>query len=768
MLCHQCGSPVEDDAQKCPNCGVGLRRARRKTKTSAEGLRRMTMELKALDVQGLYFPPGEVIAERFKLEERIGEGSFGQVYRAEDTLIETDVAIKLFATDVLRTPIDEERFLKATRAARALTQRNVVRLHDSGVHKGHPWVSMQHLEGLSLDKVLKMRGERGQRFELDELEPIVQQITLALQHIGRDYPHGNLKPQNIILMPDLLKVTDTYVLAALAPEVFAGRADESPFVAPELRSASVVPDARVDVYSVGALIKAMVFGQEHTPGSYQGESPLEAVDALVRRAMAFDRSERYASVEALSEDFSTIVDTGLRLANAGVVSEAPAAPPAPPAPPVAPPGAPGADPLAQETAMDIGEPLEDDIATVEVKRSSQKPELIDMLPTNEVDRDAHPTSAKAPVAPAPPVAPPAEPEAPLADDAPELEERPPVVPTQVAAAPKAKTTPAKRESKSPAGLIAAVVLVVVLIAVFALNRGGEDDAAEAPEPVAQANEVSEEPQEEVASSPEADAGADVDEAALQAEREAFGALLAQAEPQTEKAVSDATQAAQTRAEELAEEARAAEAAATEAAPAAVAQADSSASSASAGNGSSASQPAQTGGATRPTQQAPRPAANATDCPPGMLLVRANAGNFCVDAYEYPGRGRTPKNRVTWFEARRLCAQDNKRLCTMSEWRSACGGAAFPYGNSYDADRCNTADEDGFERSLAAAGSFAQCRSRSGAFDMTGNVFEWVEEQRVAGGGYDSESDVASCRYSSPKAPGSGEANIGFRCCASPE
>ncbi|RDV39180.1 hypothetical protein DV096_00990 [Bradymonadaceae bacterium TMQ3] len=762
MLCHQCGSPVEDDAQKCPNCGVGLRRARRKTKTSAEGLRRMTMELKALDVQGLYFPPGEVIADRFKLEERIGEGSFGQVYRAEDTLIETDVAIKLFTTDVLRTPIDEERFLKATRAARALTQRNVVRLHDSGVHKGHPWVSMQHLEGLSLDKVLKMRSEREQHFDLDELEPIVQQITLALQHIGRDYPHGNLKPQNIILMPDLLKVTDSYVLAALAPEVFAGRADESPFVAPELHSASVTPDARVDVYSVGALINAMVFGPEHSAGSYRGDSQLEAVDALVRRAMAFDRQDRYASVEALSEDFSTIVDTGLRLANAGMVSEAPAAPPAPPAPP----GAPGADPLAVETPMDIGEPLEEDIATVEVKRSNQKPELIDMLPTNEVDRDAHSAAPKAPSAPAPPAAPPAAPEAPMASDEPEVDVRPAVVPTQVAAAPKAKAKPAKSESKSQAGLIAALVLVVVLVAVFALTRGDKQDNTATPEPVAQAEEVTEEPEQALASAPEenADAGDDGDEAA----RQAFASLLAQAEPRAGKAISDATVAAQTRAEELAEEARQAEAeAVAETQASAQAQAGASTPSAGAGNGGSARQPSQTGGASRPTQQASRPAANATNCPAGMLLVRANAGNFCVDAYEYPGRGRTPKSRVTWFEARRLCAQDNKRLCAMTEWRSACGGAAFPYGNSYDADRCNTADEDGFERSLAAAGSFAQCRSRSGAYDMTGNVFEWVEEQRVAGGGYDSESDVASCRYSSSKAPGSGGANIGFRCCATP-
>jgi eukaryotic-like serine/threonine-protein kinase len=112
----------------------------------------------------------------------------------------------------------------------------------------------------------------------------------------------------------------------------------------------------------------------------------------------------------------------------------------------------------------------------------------------------------------------------------------------------------------------------------------------------------------------------------------------------------------------------------------------------------------------------------------------------------------------------MCAEQGKRLCSLSEWRQACG-SAYPYGSRFDADRCNTADEDGFERSIARAGSFPRCRSRSGAYDMSGNVHEWVEEQRVAGGGYDSDEDLASCRYSSPKAPGSGDANIGFRCCA---
>ncbi|RAL23640.1 hypothetical protein DL240_05630 [Lujinxingia litoralis] len=730
----------------------------------------MTMELKALDLKGLYFPPGELIAERFKLSERIGEGTFGQVYRAEDTLIESEVAIKLFAREVLRTPLDEERFLKATRAARTLTQRNVVRLHDSGVHKGHPWVSMQHLEGLNLQKVLKMRQERGQRFELEELEPIVAQITLALQHVGRDYPHGNLKPENILFLPDLLKITDTYVLAALAPEVVAERAHQSPFMAPELRSAAGAPDARADVYSVGALLKEMVFGPDHAPGSYRGDSQLEAVDALIQRAMATVPDERYPSVEALGEDFATVVDTGQRLVSDG---NGAAPTPMPPAPPMA-PAAPSAELLEEETPLDIGEPPEDDIATVEVKRSGQKPELIDMLPTNEVDRATHAappvtstssgtasSGATGPSAPPPP------------SQVPARKERSPGVAGKVAATPASAARGAaqkKTGGKVPVAALVALIFIALIVALVAMQRDDKPAANQASISAAEAVSPGEPKPEELANAssvtPDSGASDEVAEAA-QARREAMASLVASAGPQLYKAVDDASQAAATRGEELAEETRQAELVAAQQ------QAETSAPQPEQGGSSStsptgrASERTASGAASRPTEEAARPVARGTNCPSGMVLVRANAGNFCVDAYEYPGRGRTPKTRVTWFEARRLCAQDTKRLCTISEWRSTCGGSAYPYGNSFDADRCNTADEDGFERNVSAAGSFAQCRSRSGAFDMTGNVHEWVEEQRVAGGGFDSSEDVASCRYSSPKAPGSGASNIGFRCCANP-
>ena len=107
-------------------------------------------------------------------------------------------------------------------------------------------------------------------------------------------------------------------------------------------------------------------------------------------------------------------------------------------------------------------------------------------------------------------------------------------------------------------------------------------------------------------------------------------------------------------------------------------------------------------------------------------------------------------------------QQDKRLCTLQEWRSSCGPRA-----GFDPDRCNTVDADGFGRDVAPTGSFPQCRSNVGTYDMIGNVHEWVQEQQVAGGDFDSDESTASCNYSSAMRPGQGYGNVGFRCCADP-
>lgn len=127
--------------------------------------------------------------------------------------------------------------------------------------------------------------------------------------------------------------------------------------------------------------------------------------------------------------------------------------------------------------------------------------------------------------------------------------------------------------------------------------------------------------------------------------------------------------------------------------------------------------------------------------------------FCMDKYEYPNKvGEMPRVLVTWEEASKLCKQENKRLCSESEFNFACEGEEmlpYSYGFERDANKCNvdkpykepgdfaprnfsTCERDkackaGFDRldARGAIGERAECVSPFGVFDLNGNVNELV-------------------------------------------
>ncbi|MFP4599680.1 MAG: protein kinase domain-containing protein [Persicimonas sp.] len=707
-----------------------------------------------------FFPPGEVLSDRFELGELVGKGPFGEVFRAEDNLIDADVAVKIFDPALIEDPRDQEQFLRVTRTARTMTQNNVVRIHDSGVHKDHAWVSMQALDGLSLQKVIEMRRAKGENFTLEELEPIVGQITLALGHIHREFPHGDLKPRNVIFLPELIKVTDHYLFAGIDSQIFCERLSDSSFLAPELHTPSDTVDARCDVYSLGAIIGEMVFGADYTPGAHDvGSAQLAAVDALCRRATAFDPAERYPSVEALSEDFATLVDTG-RLLNVGgrtgsnrAMSD-PVGLSEPSVPPPAPSGPASSDPLLEETPQDIAEPLEDDVATREYKRGKGgegKAELGDLLETNEVRRDELP--------------PPPAPSADGSSDKTASKNKREATATAVAPTP-AQTSSASNKSDDegglPVGLIVGGLLVAAALAGVFIFSKGQDPR----EPV----EIGDRSEARAAAQEEASEQDGPDAKELAAAQQRAGKALLAARGQAVGA---------TEAEEEADAGRDAGDGGADASDGADAgdeegvadnESDDGARAPSKkkkASGAAASRSAASRSASKSAKKKEPAKSQGTHCKSGMVLVKSKKGNFCIDVYEYPARGSKPTTNVSWFKAEQTCKSKGKRLCRITEWRRACG-TKYPYGRSWDPDKCNTVDEDEFERELAAAGSRKSCRSWTGTYDMTGNAHEWVAEQRIVGGGYDSTEDTATCSYSSAKAPGSSAPNIGFRCCADAE
>jgi hypothetical protein len=128
----------------------------------------------------------------------------------------------------------------------------------------------------------------------------------------------------------------------------------------------------------------------------------------------------------------------------------------------------------------------------------------------------------------------------------------------------------------------------------------------------------------------------------------------------------------------------------------------------------------------------------------------------------------PSAFITFFQAKRACENSGKRLCTAAEWYAACtgpGDLAFPYGAQYQAGTCNTETS-----AIADCGVSGGCVSGYGAFDMSGNLFEWVlddgsppAQQPIVGGAYNSGvSSSCATQYTVSSVTHSGAR--GWRCC----
>jgi formylglycine-generating enzyme required for sulfatase activity len=174
------------------------------------------------------------------------------------------------------------------------------------------------------------------------------------------------------------------------------------------------------------------------------------------------------------------------------------------------------------------------------------------------------------------------------------------------------------------------------------------------------------------------------------------------------------------------------------------------------------------------------------------LGRTTHKHFCIDRFEYPNvAGAKPTVMKDWYEAKSTCESEGKRLCGDTEWTLACEGQErlpYPYGYNRDADACNIdkphldVDEhamaDASKRDAEVArldqrspsGSHEACVSPFGAYDMTGNVDEWVINEGgkpyksgLKGGYWGPVRD--RCR---PMTTAHNELfefyQIGFRCC----
>jgi serine/threonine-protein kinase len=139
---------------------------------------------------------GQIIADLYRLEEQLGRGAMGRIWRAKHLRLESKVAIKFLDPAVSDHPEAFNRFLREAQSAAAVRSAHVVQIFDCGIDAGVPYISMELLEGESLDKRLSARGALSAS-ELKEIFSGVAQAVDTAHEFG--VIHRDLKPGNIFI-----------------------------------------------------------------------------------------------------------------------------------------------------------------------------------------------------------------------------------------------------------------------------------------------------------------------------------------------------------------------------------------------------------------------------------------------------------------------------------------------------------------------------------------------------------------------------------------
>ena len=208
-------------------------------------------------------------AGRYEILGELGRGAMGVVYRAKDPLIGRIVAVKTIRLSEEGTGMSHaqlvERFQTEARAAGLLTHPNIVVIYDVGEADGVYYITMELLNGKSLQSAL----DSGEKFTLPRLLHIAEQVCSALQFAhDHNVVHRDIKPANIMLTPDdLVKITDfgTARILQCGAAQQTSTAGTPGYMSPEQIKGKVV-DGRADIFSVGVMLYEMTTGQKPFQG----------------------------------------------------------------------------------------------------------------------------------------------------------------------------------------------------------------------------------------------------------------------------------------------------------------------------------------------------------------------------------------------------------------------------------------------------------------------------------------------------------------------
>jgi Protein kinase domain len=205
------------------------------------------------------FPPGTLLAERYRILGRLGKGGMGEVYRANDLRLGQTVALKFLPESTARDPGMLARFYNEVRIARQVTHPNVCRVFDIGDVDGQPFISMQFVDGENLASLLLRIG----RLPADKAVEISRRLCagLAAAH-SQGVLHRDLKPANIMIDGRGHVLITDFGLAGLADQISGAdvHSGTPAYMAPEQLAGKEV-SIKSDIYALALVMYEMFTGR---------------------------------------------------------------------------------------------------------------------------------------------------------------------------------------------------------------------------------------------------------------------------------------------------------------------------------------------------------------------------------------------------------------------------------------------------------------------------------------------------------------------------
>jgi Tol biopolymer transport system component len=266
----------------------------------------------------------------YEIVSQLGQGGMGIVFRARDTKLERDVAVKVLPRNLAEDPDALGRFEREAKAVAALSHPNILAIHDFGREEGTVYAAMELLEGETLRQRLQ-DGALPPRKAIDIALEIAAGLAAAHE---KGIVHRDLKPENVFLLGSgQVKVLDFGLarmdpVAPEGPDVPTMSLSTEPgrvmgtvgYMAPEQVRGKTV-DARADIFSFGAVLYEMLTGKR----AFRGESPVETLNAILKEdppslfestqnvSPALERIVRRCLEKRPEERFRTAHDLGIAL-----------------------------------------------------------------------------------------------------------------------------------------------------------------------------------------------------------------------------------------------------------------------------------------------------------------------------------------------------------------------------------------------------------------------------------------------------------------------